>query len=298
MKAHRIVPVVIALLLAASAALAEKRPAFAEGIGLVGEVEIAPAPEPEYLPIVVRCPECTADAQPVVGFLYFAGDQATTDAVFSVRATDWQAGRFEIGSGGPVIQGNPTRDGWTAWVPLEGRGLPDRVLGGMAGWVAQRAAYWPARERGIVPTFDLAPLAQVLDENPTWDPSLTDECDLLVPKEADVPLTFRVAGEPVAWLYPGATGADGSWTFQFVKPGSCLLERVSVEVRPFDEGADWGFRVPLELIVREHAERRPELAVSDSDVTKLRDDVRTVGSSVDAGPLGTVDFADCPRQPR
>ena len=39
----------------------------------------------------------------------------------------------------------------------------------------------------------------------------------------------RAGGELVSWLYPSASGAAGEWTFQFVKPGSCLLDIVLIQ---------------------------------------------------------------------
>jgi hypothetical protein len=247
---------------------------------------VAPAaPGAESLDIVLTCPACEAASAPVVAITWRSDAPGGAAALptWAVKTRDWAAGSFELlrpDTEAATLPSEPVDDGWRLTLPTQGA-RPFRVVGRLEGYTAPRSAYWPERDQDRTVDFAFEPVPAVLEANPTWDPARTDECDVLVPKDLSGSVTFYLRNWPTAWLYPpsgaGASSpAQGPWAFQFVRPGGSLLDRIQVEVIPSDEGADWGFRVPLLAVTQAtSAEGKP---------VRLR-----------MGRAGRVDLADCPR---
>jgi hypothetical protein len=254
--------------------------------------EITPAPlldaSPAYLPVLMRCSACV-DATPTASLLWRAeadktGREATS--TMTLAAKDWSAGTFSLTGRGLdlVLTGSPLPSGgWAIDVPMPPEGLPFRVVGALEGFVAGKAVYWPQGERTQV-VFDMQPLGQVLDQHPAWNPSSSAECEVVVPKSAATPIVFEQDGKPCAWLFPTLKpqGPDDAWTFQFVKPGASLMERVSVRLPAFPEGDTLSFRLPLSGVLA------PSSAKSAADAT----------APITMRGGGTIDLADCPRVAR
>lgn len=280
-----------ALLLLAHAAAATP---VVEGPGAL------PSALPSVLPITVRCATCRDEA-PTLSLLWRAASPADAGILRSVTARDWSTGEFVLAgeSGDVLLQGVAVEGGWSLSVPLGAQGLPFRVVAALRGFVADRAAWWPAQDRSDV-NLSLRPLAAVLDAHPAWDPARSAECELLIPKSAVPPLVFLEAGRPRAWLFPtpGATEDVSAWTFQFVKPGASLLERVSVDVTAFDEGDSWALRVPLAATSAAATRTLPSDAgrvdVADASAASVVESPR----SVTVVGVGALSLADCPRAAR
>lgn len=253
----------------------------------------ASAPEGS-LSFVLRCEACTNEQAPILGLLWQA--EADGDGPrASVEAIDWSRGAFRLASpdrGDVILAAEPAEGGgWALSVPVSGPS-PFRVVAVLPGFAADKAAFWPEREPGPhVVTFQ--PVEAVLEERPEWDPSRTGECDVLVPKQAATPVTFFVQGQPRAWLTPTASPADAptAWTFQFVKPGEGLLERVSVPVTAFDEGSAWSFRVPLQAILGAGAAWPSPGGAASPRQSSPVNEIRVSG-------VGTILLEDCPRATR
>ena len=254
----------------------------------------APRTEPGSLDVALRCDACAPNATPSIGLMWQAED-GVEPPLASLEATDWSAGTFRLqvpGRGSAALQGEPLAEGagWTLRVPLGSMPQPFRVVAALPGFAADRAAWWPEHEAGPY-VVTLRPVAEVLDANPSWDPQRTGECDVLVPASASVPVTFFVQGQPRAWLYPATDAADGTpqWTFQFVRPGQGLLERVSMLVPAFREGDSWSFRLPLQGVLGGGA----AWPSGDGGMTAPQpaDEVRIAGA-------GTIRLEDCPRATR
>ena len=169
---------------------------------------------PEVLPVTVRCEACREEA-PTLSLLW-RGATATDPAILrSVVASDWSAGEFTLvsESGNAPLRGVAVENGWALQVPIADRGLPFRVVTSLQGFVADRAAWWPAQEQEQERTelsVNLSPLAAVLDAHPAWDPARSGECDILIPKSATPPIVFLEAGQPRAWLFPTPEALAGS----------------------------------------------------------------------------------------
>jgi hypothetical protein len=268
-----------------------RAPALVLALSLAS-VAVAAADE-TTLPVVIRCEACDASARPAVSLAWMTQGLPTMS---SIEAVDWVSGKFV----GAMLDGKSTvtfdvlatsidATTWQIDVPLPERDgvavRPFRAVVTLPGHAASHAVAWPSRDPGPV-TFELTPVAQILDENPTWDPKRTPECEVLIPKSAAAPVTFYAAGSPRAWLYlPPARDAssEDAWIFQFVRPGASLLERLSVAVTAFDEGDEWAFRLPLQAV-------SAEPVAGEKAVAPLR--TMRVGSAL------TIALDDCPRETR
>lgn len=291
------------LVLSFLVALASPGPAAALDAPLApasaGPAVLGAAPLPAHeLSVEIRCADCDSNVAPTVSLLWRADDVGGEhETLRALRPSDWNGGTFELTGGGLpaplVVQGQPLRDGEPGWrvdVPLFGRPLPFRAVLGLPRFVAEQAVWWPARDANRVIRFELEPTRELLDRNPAWDPARTGECDVLVPKEGEGPRTFFLNGEPWGWLFPRNVSSpdDGTWAFQFVKPGRSTLERVSVGVTPSDEGAHWGFRLPLAAVMP-----RPAVKAGESELEALERSLVRV--SLGEQPLGELLVGDCPR---
>ena len=242
------------------------------------------------LQVTLRCEQCTAEQHPSLGLLWRA-DAAGLPQTAALEAADWTQGRFtlDMPSGRIDVAGARTDDGagWTLDIPLGRQPLPFRIVAALDGFTADRAAWWPDRESSIVVT--LQPTADVLDQNPAWDPAKTPECEVMIPKDAPQPFTFYVDGQPRAWLYRAADAADRTpqWTFQFVRPSQTLLERVNVTVAGFDEGAAWSFRLPLQAVLAGGAVWGQDAAPTGAPASEAR-----------IAGAGIVRLDECPREAR
>ena len=181
---------------------------------------------------------------------------------------------------------------------LPDAGLPFRVTGGLPGFVAAKAVYWPAQDPGAAVVFDMSPLDVVLDANPTWDPARTADCEILVPKSAELPIVMTSGDQPRAWLFPSVVVSDdeAAWTFQFVRPGASLMERVSVRVTAFDEGEAWAFRLPLTGVLPVPGIVAPPPGDATAHLSLAKGlDVAAPQNLVTVAGTGIFDLADCPR---
>lgn len=270
-----------------------------DGIGARSVESALPRVErPEILSIVIRCEDCT-DRAPIIGLLWNVADAAQGERRRVLTARDWDAGVFVLAGTSEVeLQGEPLQGGgWIVHVRLPDAGLPFRVTGGLPGFVPDKGVYWPAQDPGPV-VFDMKRLDDVLEANPAWDPARTAECEILVPKSAELPVVMTSGDQPRAWLFPGVGGGDdaSSWTFQFVRPGASLMERVSVRVTAFDEGGSWAFRLPLEgVLPAPVAPRIPGGATPDPLSLAKGHDAEMPPHLVSVAGTGTFDLADCPR---
>jgi hypothetical protein len=260
---------------------------------LLTSPSIAAPAAPRDLPVVLRCEACTSEDRPSLGVLW-RGSHGEEPPMGSVETLDWSAGRFTWKAPGaePVAltaQRSEDGAGWVVSIPA-GSEAPFRLIAALQGFAADRSAWWPQREQGPF-VVTLRPVADVLDANPAWDPQRTAECDVLVPKTAEMPVTFFVQGQPRAWLYPAEAAADGTpqWTFQFVKPGMGLLDRVNTVVPGFDEADSWAFRLPLQSLLGGGA-AWPAPGAEPASGTPA-DEIRVSGA-------GTVRLQDCPRATR
>lgn len=269
-------------------------PALAQG-PLRADLPGAEAPELiGWLPVRLVCQSCTEDSAPQLGALWRADDGEMVRR--TLRTLSWADGSFEwlhADGSATVLEGRLLEDGrhgWTVTLPLDGAGLPFRMQAQLPGFTAERLAFWPARDRGQDLVLEFQPVPELLDEHPEWSTDRTVECDLLVPKNADRSVTLFNEGRPAAWLY--ATADPEVWTFQFVRPGASLLDRVSVPVRASDEGDHLGFRLPLAGLLGGESEGRLALGAHDG----LNSD-EGLAVAVRVGEAGMVNLADCPRVP-
>ena len=244
-----------------------------------------------FLPVQIACETCTEDSAPSVGALWRLEDGSQLRR--TLRTLSWAEGVFELSGpegGAQELRGEYLRDGrrgWLVQLPLEGRGAPFRVQAVLAGYTAPRLAFWPERDADESVNLQLSPVAELFDEHPEWSTDHTVECDVLVPRELGEAVTFFADGRPVAWLY----GAGGEvWRFQFVRPGGSLLDRVTVELQPSDEGSHLGFRLPLSGLLGHAAGNG--LTIGEHDGLDSDE-----GLAVTVGEAGVVDLADCPRIP-
>lgn len=250
------------------------------------------------LSVQLRCEACQGGEALTLGLLWRA-EPGQEPARASVETIDWLAGTFRLSASDRdetlTLRGEPLPDanGWQLEIPL-GTDLPFRVMATLQGYSPSRAAWFPEREES--PVIVLTPIAEVLDAQPEWDPRRTGECEILVPKATPSPVTFFVEGQPRAWLYEAAPGADGTaqWTFQFVRPGEGLLERVSVLVPALDEADTWVFRLPLQAVLGDGAAWP---AVEGGGSAQPSGDVEPV-NEVRVGGVGTILLQDCPRATR
>jgi hypothetical protein len=258
-------------------------------------VVVNAAPAARSVPVTLRCEACTVDEHPALGLLW--KPEGGTETIASVETVDWSAGTFAYvapdGRRIPV-QGERTEalDGWSFDVPVGTAGIPFRVVATLDGFSADRAAWISSQADAAA--FSLRPVEQVLDSNPTWDPQRTGECEVQVPKSLAAPVTMFVQGQPRAWLYPAAAAPDGTpqWTFQFVKPGDGLLDRVSVIVTGFDQGEAWSFKLPLESLLAGGATfPTADGGVAPEPAGAPADEIRIDGA-------GTFRLSDCPRSSR
>ncbi len=247
-----------------------------------------PAPAVAALAVVVRCEACTNETAPGLGLLWL--DEGHAMRMAGVESIDWERGTFAMTGDGvaETITGIPLPDsgGWLLAIPVAD--MPFRLTALLPGFTAPRAAYWPHREAGPF-VFDFEPVEDLLARAPAWDPAATSECDVLVPKDAPSPVTFFASDEPRAWLYPAPPAADGTrrWTFQYVRPGGSLLDRVNVLVAGFDEGSAWSFRLPLAAVLG---------PVSDPLDVGAPGEVESM--TADIAGAGAVQLGDCPRAVR
>lgn len=247
-----------------------------------------------WLPVRLVCESCTEESAPSVAALWRFEDGS--DARRTLRTVSWSEGLFSWdaadGTSSP-LQGHLLDDGshgWTVALPLHGQGRPFRVLAQLPGFTSERVAFWPSRDELEILSVDFQPIDDFFEQHPQWSTERTVECDLLVPRSNDEAITFFASGRPVAWLY-GHPDAE-LWSFQFVRPGGTLLDRVTVPVRPSDEGDHLGFRLPLSGLLGGEAEGRVELGEHEG----LRSsEGRPV--AVQVGEAGVVNLADCPRIP-
>lgn len=251
----------------------------------------APAELRGHQPLELHCQACAEDSEPAVGVLWRLEDGSQERR--TLRTLSWAEGRFELGSptgAATPVEARPLADGrhgWLLQLPLEGRGAPFRMHAQLPGFTAPRSAWWPERDGDPLVSIELQPVAELFDEHPQWSVERTVECDVLVPRELGEAVTFFVDERPVAWLY-GA--GQERWRFQFVRPGGSLLDRVTVEVEPTDEGSHLGFRLPLSGLLGEDAGGRVVLS--------SREDAGSgEGLAVTVGAAGVVDLGDCPRIP-
>jgi len=243
--------------------------------------------EPVKLTVVVGCEACEADVAPTVSLLWLRAGADGRDLVRAIQPMEWGTGAFEMRGAdladGLALNATDSPEGWVVEVPLLGRPLPFRATVSLRGFVADQAAFWPDRDRSGEARFTLRTTREILEAHPSWDPERADECDALVPKDGEAVRTFRVDGQPAAWLFPTHGADDGSWTFQFVKPGGNLLSRMEVTVHPSDEGDSWGFRLPLSGVLPTVQAGKASLSVA-----------LTAGEL----SLGGFTLGDCPRAPR
>lgn len=266
-------------------------------VALLPVVALAAPKPPAPVGIVLRCEACTPEQRPSVGLLWRA-DAGQEPEAAGIETLDWAEGRFSLKTPDGTtrtLQGAPLGDGsgWSLQVPMPQGPSPFRVVAVLEGYASDRAAWWPEREAGPY-TFAFEPVPAVLDRNPDWDPGKTGECDVLVPKTAPTPVAFFVQGQPRAWLYPAPAADDGTprWTFQFVRPGEGLLERVNVLVPAFDEGGAWSFRLPLHSVLSGGATwPAGDGGVAPAASGEPVDEIRISGA-------GTIRLSDCPRATR
>jgi hypothetical protein len=269
MKTATLVAAAFCLGLSGVPALAQPADVGATGPRVVARTLSTPA---ERVGVVLRCAACDATSTPALALLWQgAGGEAI---LRTLEATEWGSGTFTFSGAGEeavTLQGTPVDGGYALDLPLGDAGLPFRSQVVLPGHVGRPGVYWPGTDAVMQLSFVLDPVEAVLDEHPDWDPARSTECDALLPKDAATPFTFFVDGEPRAWLFPSVDPDGAPWTFQFARPGASLLERVSVGLAPSDEGAHWGFRLPLSAVLGPAAEVR-------------------------VGDAGRLDLAGCPRQ--
>jgi hypothetical protein len=247
-----------------------------------------------WLPVRLVCQDCTEDSSPALAALW--RDEDGTQTRRTLRTLSWADGSFEWlrADGGSVpVEGRLLQDGshgWSVTLPLDGQGAPFRLQAQLEGYTAERLAFWPARDGVDELAIDFRPVFAFFDEHPQWSTERTVECDLLVPKSTDQAVTFFAEGRPAAWLY--STADPEIWTFQFVRPGATLLDRVSVSVRASDEGEHYGFRLPLSGLLGGDAQGRLELGAHDG-----LDSDEGLPVAVRVGAAAVVNLADCPRVP-
>ena len=269
-------------------------PAFAQGPVRTDLLGAEASELVGWLPMRLVCESCTEDSAPQVGALWRAEDG--TQSRRTLRTVSWADGVFEWvqvdGSTSP-LRGHLLEDGshgWSVTLPLDGAGVPFRVQAQLDGFTAERLAFWPDRDEGDVLDVEFQPVAELLDAHPEWSTDRNVECDLLVPRSTNEAITFFSDGKPAAWLY--ATADPAVWTFQFVRPGGSLLDRVSVAVRPSDEGDNLGFRLPLSGLLSDGVDGRLVLGAHEG----LTSD-EGLPVAVQVGEAGVVNLADCPRVP-
>jgi hypothetical protein len=256
----------------------------------------AAPPDAGAISIALRCDACSEADRPSLGLLWRA-DEGQEPPLASLEITDWAAGTFTFqgpGQGRHALTGEPLDEGqgWLVRVPLRSMSAPFRIVAALPGFAADRAAWWPEREAGPY-AVSFRPVGEVLDAHPAWDPQRTGECDVLVPTSVEIPVTLYVQGQPRAWLYPAEDAADGThqWTFQFVRPGQGLLERVSVLVPAFREGDAWSFRLPLQGVLGGGATWPASASGAPESSAGPADEIRIGGA-------GTIRLQDCPRATR
>ena len=258
----------------------------------------AAPPDARAISIALRCDACSETDRPSLGLLWRA-EEGQEPPLASLEIVDWAAGTFTFhgpGLGRHALTAEPLEGeggrGWLVRVPLGTMPAPVRRVAALPGVAADRAAWWPEREAGPY-AVTLRPVGEVLDAHPAWDPQRTGECDVLVPTSVEIPVTLYVQGQPRAWLYPAEDAADGTqqWTFQFVRPGQGLLERVSVLVPAFREGDSWSFRLPLQGVLGGGAAWPAGEGGAPPSSAGPADEIRIGGA-------GTIRLQDCPRATR
>lgn len=246
-----------------------------------------------FLAVRLACESCTEEQSPRLGALWRPENEPERRRTLTTAS--WSEGLFDwVQPNGRVLrlQGEPLRDGargWLVQLPLESDGLPFRLMAQLEGYTAPRLAHWPARDGDLLVAYELQPVPDLLDEHPEWSIERNLECDLLVPRSLGQAVTFFSGDRPVAWLYGAGTE---SWRFQFVRPGGTLLDRVTVDVQPSDEGDHLAFRLPLAGLLGHGSDGRVELGALE-DISPDEG----LPLSVRVGAAGLVGLADCPRIP-